>query len=293
MSDPWYGGILSCPDCGCRLSTASEGWICGGCGRKADRQSAPVDLLPRRPRAFIAELPRQVDVASLIAALDLAPPEITYSGPTGSRDSRALFSVLPRDLLAGGTFLDLGCGPRDQAVPAAHCGFRYVGVDLFSAAADIRADAHALPFQDQSFDVVFSYAVLEHLHNPFIAWSEVRRVLKPGGVVVGTVSQGEPFHNSFFHHTPWGVVAVAAASGFRVERLWPSTDTLGALATMGHYSRPLRWALAALAVVDRLTPFLAPRRWLQWSERQRQHDACGRAGSLSFTMRPSAERRAG
>jgi SAM-dependent methyltransferase len=195
--------------------------------------------------------------------------------------------VLPGDLPAGSSFLDLGCGPRDQAVPAAHCGFRYVGVDLFSAAADIRADAHALPFQDQSFDVVFSYAVLEHLHNPFIAWSEVRRVLKPGGFVVGTVSQGEPFHHSFFHHTPWGVVAVAEASGLRVERLWASTETLRALAAMGHYSRPVRWALSTLAVVDRLTPFLAPRRWLQWSKRQRQHDACARAGSLCFTMRPS------
>jgi len=167
------------------------------------------------------------------------------------------------------------------------CGYRYVGVDLFHEAADLRVDAHALPFVDGSFDVVLSYAVLEHLHNPFVALAEVHRVLRPGGHFLGTVSQGEPFHDSFFHHTPWGLASVASVAGFSIARLWPSMDALRSLSTMGHYSRPARWGLRALDALDRRLPFLAPRRWLRWSAQQRQWDDCVKSGSLCFLLERS------
>src|SRR4051794_32082785 len=44
-------------------------------------------------------------------------------------------------------------------------------------------DAGALPFEDASFDLVFGHAVLHHLPNLDRAFSEFRRVLKPGGAV--------------------------------------------------------------------------------------------------------------
>jgi ubiquinone/menaquinone biosynthesis C-methylase UbiE len=40
-----------------------------------------------------------------------------------------------------------------------------------------------LLFQNQSFDVVFSHGLLEHLSNPAAAIAEFRRVLKPGGLI--------------------------------------------------------------------------------------------------------------
>ena len=46
-----------------------------------------------------------------------------------------------------------------------------------------QANAYDLPFGDESFDVVFSHALLEHLSNPGKAVQEVWRVLKPGGVL--------------------------------------------------------------------------------------------------------------
>jgi SAM-dependent methyltransferase len=54
-----------------------------------------------------------------------------------------------------------------------------LGVDV-----DARvADAEALPFDDASFDLVFGHAVLHHLPDLAQAFSEFRRVLRPGGVL--------------------------------------------------------------------------------------------------------------
>jgi ubiquinone/menaquinone biosynthesis C-methylase UbiE len=44
-------------------------------------------------------------------------------------------------------------------------------------------DAYALPFDDGQFDAVFSHALLEHLREPLRAMRELRRALKPGGVM--------------------------------------------------------------------------------------------------------------
>jgi len=58
---------------------------------------------------------------------------------------------------------------------------------------------YALPFPDASFDAAFAHTVLEHLSEPLRALKEMRRVLKPGGVVgvkdpdYGTLLQ-EPSH---------------------------------------------------------------------------------------------------
>ena len=45
------------------------------------------------------------------------------------------------------------------------------------------ASAYELPFQTESFDAVFSHALLEHLGDPDRAITEFLRVLKPGGVI--------------------------------------------------------------------------------------------------------------
>jgi SAM-dependent methyltransferase len=44
------------------------------------------------------------------------------------------------------------------------------------------ADAERIPYDDNSFDVVFSDNVLEHLECPDNVFKEVNRVLKPGGI---------------------------------------------------------------------------------------------------------------
>jgi ubiquinone/menaquinone biosynthesis C-methylase UbiE len=55
----------------------------------------------------------------------------------------------------------------------------------------VACDAAELPFEDDSFDLVFGHAVLHHLPDLEGAFREFRRVLRPGGVVAFC---GEPSH---------------------------------------------------------------------------------------------------
>lgn len=48
----------------------------------------------------------------------------------------------------------------------------------------LHADAHCLPLEDASFDVVICNAVLPHFHNRHLALAECTRVLKQGGQLV-------------------------------------------------------------------------------------------------------------
>jgi len=245
----------------------------------------PLDMRPRRTavRTLGCEVGSQA-VGDLAGCTIERPPN-TYKGPSAQRDSSELFSAVADNLRPGARLLDLGCGPRDQAGPAAHYGLQYVGIDHGSAAADLLADAHALPFRRQTFDAVLAYAVLEHLYNPFLALAEVARVLVPGGLFFGAVSQGEPFHDSFFHHTAPGLLTLFRASRLEPQRLWYSYDTLHALATMGRYAKPIRWLIEVVYRLHEGLPFLAPRKHFGWTRREREIDELHRAASICFVAR--------
>jgi ubiquinone/menaquinone biosynthesis C-methylase UbiE len=53
------------------------------------------------------------------------------------------------------------------------------------------ADAHGLPFKDESFDIIIISEVLEHLNNPGLAISNAFRVLKKGGKIIITTPYNE------------------------------------------------------------------------------------------------------
>ncbi len=210
IPDPcmWWKPLLRCPDCGATLEASNQGFSCsGGCGWQS-RDGR--DLLCQNPRPCSLTHTRDpgLDPDAYLQELNTDPPPSCYTGPAALRDSTQFLSVLQDQLQPGDAVLDLGCGPRDQALPLQSLGFRYVGVDVDSPAADLLVDGHTLPFADFSFDAVFSYAVLEHLRDPLMGLVEVARVLKPGGLYLGTVSLGEPFHASFSHQTAWGLLAL-------------------------------------------------------------------------------------
>lgn len=65
----------------------------------------------------------------------------------------------------------------------------YTGIDLSDAAGSclhkpfVQTSATQLPFKDNEFDAIWTIAVLEHIHQPQKALLEMRRVLKPGGLL--------------------------------------------------------------------------------------------------------------
>lgn len=97
--------------------------------------------------------------------------------------------------------IDCGCGPGSISVDLARtvAPGGVIGIDLREdAVAHGRALArergipnvvfqaasvYRLPYADGSFDAAFACAVLQHLAAPLAALKEIRRVLKPGGVI--------------------------------------------------------------------------------------------------------------
>ncbi|HET8775929.1 MAG TPA: class I SAM-dependent methyltransferase [Thermoanaerobaculia bacterium] len=273
MTGQWFREFLACPDC--RRDLLS---VCA-CGFTA-KDGTPPDLRPQR--AAFRNLSVPVLPRIELGDVPVGRPVPLYTGPPAQRDSSELFSAASAWLRSGAALLDLGCGPRDQSTPAQHYGLRYAGIDYSSPAADLLGDAHAIPFRDGTFDAVLSYAVFEHLHNPYLAAAEVARVLRPGGIFFGVVSQGEPFHESYFHHTTLGVLAILGFAGLAPQRLWPSYDTLHSLATMGRYPRPQRLLIELVYRFGRAVPFLAPRKFFRWPEREKQIDELHRAAGIAF-----------
>jgi SAM-dependent methyltransferase len=62
-------------------------------------------------------------------------------------------------------------------------GRRFWRVLAESPSRVVAAVGEVLPFPDETFDVVFSSNVLEHVQDPVKVLSETRRVLKPGGMM--------------------------------------------------------------------------------------------------------------
>ena len=60
-------------------------------------------------------------------------------------------------------------------------GNRYLTADIESPLADVKLDVLNIPFDSDTFDIVFCNHVMEHVSDDFKAMSEIFRVLRPGG----------------------------------------------------------------------------------------------------------------
>lgn len=122
---------------------------------------------------------------------------------------------------AGGTVLDVGCGPASITASLARAVGEdglVLGVDLSEAmlaravrggwgpqVGFLRVDAQRLPLRDETVDAVVSIAVLQLIPDPAAALAEMARVLRPGGRL-----------------------AVMVPTAGRAARLWRALPNVGA-----------------------------------------------------------------
>lgn len=116
---------------------------------------------------------------------------------------------------------------------------KHRGIGIFSPSARfLKGVGERLPFRDRTFDVIFSYNVLDHMANPRRGLDESARVLRPGGILhilVDTYSLGfrlyrrlvrpDPMHPHTF--TARQVRRWLSALGFRIVRDVSDRQTAG------------------------------------------------------------------
>jgi 2-polyprenyl-3-methyl-5-hydroxy-6-metoxy-1,4-benzoquinol methylase len=101
---------------------------------------------------------------------------------------------LVQERAKGTNLLDIGCAQGFFLFCASRAGYTVRGVELSQDAADYARTEfgldievkpfEAIEFPDNAFDVVTLWQTLEHLTLPLQTLLEVRRILKPGGLVV-------------------------------------------------------------------------------------------------------------
>ena len=119
---------------------------------------------------------------------------------------RSMFGKVPP--LPGQHVLEVGCSdglPCD--IVAREQPASVVGVDMLDTVGLLyqnplvtyrKLDATTLPFEDNSFDLVYSIATFEHVADPLAAFNEMKRVLRPGGY--GYVQTAPFYYTPFGHH---------------------------------------------------------------------------------------------
>jgi ubiquinone/menaquinone biosynthesis C-methylase UbiE len=144
--------------------------------------------------------PRKKTWKALVGQLT---PEISCN-VNGERNYQRLKDLLlahtasPKVLVIGGRMT--GAGMEVLLTPPT--SIELVETDLlFGPRTTLVCDAHDIPFQNDSFDGVIVQAVLEHVVDPYGCVAEIRRVLKPAGIVYAETPFMQQVHEGRYDFT--------------------------------------------------------------------------------------------
>ncbi len=146
----------------------------------------------------------------------------------------AIISISP---MVKGKVMDLGCGSKPYR-SLFDCD-EYIGVDFenpghphLNEQVDVFYDGKTLPFENNSFDVIFSSEVFEHVFNMHELLVEIKRVLRPGGKLIFTCPFAFPEHeqpNDFARYTSFAVTDLMKTIGFSIHTCIKSGNAVEAL----------------------------------------------------------------
>lgn len=148
-----------------------------------------------------------------------------------------------------GNLLDFGCGSKPYSELFVNVS-EYIGVDLQNDAhdhtnedVDVFYDGKKIPFENESFQNVFSSEVFEHVPNISDSISEIYRVLKPNGKLLLTTPFSFPEHEmpfDFRRLSHNGIIQLLEENGFKIEyikRYGTLLKVIGQLITMGIHDK--------------------------------------------------------
>lgn len=98
-------------------------------------------------------------------------------------------------------------------------------------------------FKNSSFDIVVTDQVLEHVPNPFVAVSEIYRVLKKGGVAINTSCSFNPIHDKvdYFRYTKDGFLQIHSIfKKILLLETWGNRQAIGNFSLHGYKSFDVR-----------------------------------------------------
>lgn len=146
----------------------------------------------------------------------------------------AIISISP---MVKGKVMDLGCGSKPYR--SLFTCDEYIGVDFenpghphLNEQVDVFYDGKTLPFENNSFDVIFSSEVFEHVFNLHELLVEINRVLRPGGKLIFTCPFAFPEHeqpNDFARYTSFAVNDLMKTNGFSIHTYIKSGNAVEAL----------------------------------------------------------------
>jgi SAM-dependent methyltransferase len=179
-----------------------------------------------------------------------------YNTPLGAACLAAEVALLSRGAgdLRGKALLDVGCGTGRFLLSLGQEASRAVGIDRDAAMLDfargripaemaprvewVEGDAAALPFPDETFDLVLENTLLCFCHHPASVIREMARVCRPGGrILLGELNPYSPWQW-------WRRLKAAFGAGSFVGASWHRPrDLLVALTANGCQSQLLGRAI--------------------------------------------------
>ncbi|MBI4567511.1 MAG: class I SAM-dependent methyltransferase [Planctomycetes bacterium] len=219
-----------------------------------------------------------------------------------------------------GRLLDVGCGVGSVIWRLAALGWTVEGVEMDAAAAEVgrrhglaiatgTLEETALP--DASFDVIRMSHVLEHLPSPSRTLAEVRRLLRPGGVVYLNLPDISAWNfrlfrscwfplelpRHLFHFTPQTIARLAKKCGLRLARLSHNSGPGKFLESWQYLREERARAAAGKAALAAAPPGprMQDRRWLAVALKIpfRMVDLLGRGDIMECELEPVADPNAG
>ncbi len=157
--------------------------------------------------------------------------------------------------------LDLGCGRGDLLNAFNSLGFDIYGADIAKSNIDVYSkdiqyfdfNTDTYKYQDNSFDVIYSKSVIEHISNIDHFMREQIRILKPGGLLIILTpnwnSQMNIFYNDYTHIRPYTQKGLS--------NLLESYN-LKEINTEVFYQYPIYWKLPITKIIPKILSILGP-----------------------------------